>query len=265
MPNFKKNHRLGPREMITGGEWIYGRNPVEEALAAGRRTCSEIILPSVQDPSDGQLQRIKDEAVSRGLVIRSMERDRLDKLTRFGHHQGFALKTTGYPYVGFEEILQECRDNENAIVVILDHLEDPQNVGSILRTACAIGATGVVIPEDRACGITPAVVRASAGGAEHVKVAHVVNLPRAMKDLKEAGLWITALDFGEDALDYSKIDFKGAVGLVVGAEGDGVSRLVRENCDFIASLPMPGGFESLNAGVATAVALYEILRQRMAG
>jgi len=257
-----QRHKKGPREMVTGGEWIYGRNPVEEALAAGRRTASEIILPPADQDEDEQLQRIRDEAHSRRLVIRTMDRDGLDRLTRFGHHQGVALKTTGYPYVGLEEILHEVEEDENALVVILDHLEDPQNVGSILRTACAVGAVGVVIPEDRACGITPAVVRASAGGAEHIKVAHVVNLPRAMKDLKEAGLWLTGLDWGEDAKPYTKIDFRGRVGLVVGAEGAGITRLVRETCDFIGVLPMPGGFESLNAGVAAAVTMYEILRQR---
>ena len=255
-----RHHHKGPRELVTGGEWIYGRNPVEEVLAAGRRTCSEVILPPATPDEDDQLRRIRDEAHSRRLVVRTMERDALDRLTRFGHHQGCAIKTTGYPYVGFEEIVAAA--DENALVVVLDHLEDPQNVGSILRTACAVGATGVVIPEDRACGITPAAVRASAGGAEHLKVAHVVNLPRAMADLKEAGLWFTGLDWGKDARPYTKIDFKGRVGLVIGAEGAGLSRLVRENCDFIGELPMPGGFESLNAGVAAAVALYEILRQR---
>lgn len=263
MGNYQNTrHHKGPRELVTGGEWLYGRNPVEEALAAGRRTCSEIVLPPQFPDEDDQIRRIRDEAHSRRIVVRTMERNQLDKITKFGHHQGVALKTTGYPYVGFEEILREAAEDENSLVVVLDHLEDPQNVGSILRTACAVGATGVVIPEDRACSITPAVVRASAGGAEHIKVAHVVNLPRAMADLKEAGLWFTALDWGEDARPYTEIDFKGRVGLVIGAEGAGVSRLVRENCDFIAELPMPGGFESLNAGVATAVTLYEILRQR---
>ena len=256
-----ERHR-GPREMVTGGEWIYGRNPVEEALAAGRRTCSEIILPSAFPDEDDQLKRIRDEAHARRLVIRTMERNQLDKLTRGGHHQGCALKTTGYPYVGVEELIAEVEADENALIIILDHLEDPQNVGSILRTACAVGATGVIIPEDRASGITPAAVRASAGGAEHLKVAHVVNLVRTMKDLKEAGCWFTGLDWGEDAKLYTEIDFKGRVGLVIGAEGDGISRLVRENCDFIAELPMPGGFESLNAGVAAAVTMYEVLRQR---
>lgn len=263
MGNYQNTrHHKGPRELVTGGEWIFGRNPVEEALAAGRRTCTEIVLPPGDPDEDEQLKRIRDEAHARRLVVRTMERDQLDRLTRFGHHQGVALKTTGYPYVGFEEIVSEAKEDENSLVVVLDHLEDPQNVGSILRTVCAVGATGVVIPEDRACGITPAAVRASAGGAEHIKVAHVVNLPRAIERLKEVGLWFTGLDFGEDAKPYTEIDFKGRVGLVIGAEGSGISRLVRENCDFIGVLPMPGEFESLNAGVAAAVAMYEILRQR---
>ena len=255
-------HRKGPRELVTGGEWVYGRNPVEEALAAGRRTAMEIILPPASPDEDEQLKVIRAEAASRRLVIRTAERAQLDKLTRFGNHQGVALKTTGYPYVGFEELVEEVENEENALVIVLDHLEDPQNVGSILRTACAVGATGVVIPEDRACGITPAAVRASAGGAEHIKVAHVVNLPRAMEALKKAGVWLTGLDWGDDAKNYTDIDFKGRAGLVIGAEGRGISRLVRENCDFIAELPMPGGFESLNAGVAAAVAMYEVVRQR---
>lgn len=252
----------GPRELVSGGEWIYGRNCVEEALAAGRRAASEIVLPLEAPGEDDQIKRIRDEARSRRLVIRTMERGQLDKLTRFGHHQGVALKTGGYPYVGFDEILRDAEEDENALVIVLDHLEDPQNVGSILRTACAIGATGVVIPDDRAAWITPAVARASSGGAEYMKVAHVVNLVRAIQALKEAGMWFTALDWGDDAKEYTEIDFKGRVGLVIGAEGDGVSRLVRENCDFAAVLPMPGGFESLNAGVAAAVTMYEILRQR---
>ncbi len=247
--------------MVSGGEWIYGRNPVEEALAAGRRTCTEVILPPF-DTLDDQLRRIHDECVARRIMIAHKDRHELDKLTHFGHHQNVALKTTGYPYVGFEDIVRAAHDDENALVLVLDHLEDPQNVGSILRTACAVGVTGVVIPEDRACGITPAAVRASAGGAEHLKVAHVVNLPRAIDDLKDAGLWFTGLDWGDDSKPYTEVDFKGPVGLVVGAEGSGISRLVREKCDFIAHLPMPGGFESLNAATAASVTLYEVLRQR---
>ena len=246
--------------MVSGGEWIYGRNPVEEALAAGRRTCTEVILPPF-DTLDDQLLRIHDECASRRIMIAHKDRRELDKLTHFGHHQNVALKTTGYPYVGFEDILREVHGDESALVLVLDHLEDPQNVGAILRTACAVGVTGVVIPEDRGVGVTPAAVRASAGAAEHLKVARVVNLPRAMKTLQERNLWLTGLDWGEDAKMYTEVDFKGRAGLVVGAEGNGLSRLVRETCDFIAELPMPGGFESLNAGVAAGIALYEILRQ----
>ena len=264
MSERKHERRQGPREMVSGGEWIYGRNPVEEALAAGRRTVMEVVLPPAGQTEDEQLARIRDEAHARRVVVRTMQRDQLDRLTRFGHHQGVAAKTTGYPYVGFDEILREVESDENALVVVLDHLEDPQNVGSILRTACAIGVTGVVIPEDRASGVTPAAVRASAGGAEHVKVAHVVNIARAVDDLKEAGAWITGLDKCDGAKEYTDVDFGGRVGLVVGAEGAGLSRLVREKCDFVAALPMPGGFESLNAGIAAAVAMYEILRQRSA-
>ncbi|MCR5750652.1 MAG: 23S rRNA (guanosine(2251)-2'-O)-methyltransferase RlmB [Kiritimatiellae bacterium] len=263
MSSDRNGHRhRGPREMVTGGEWIYGRNPVEEALAAGRRTASEIVLPPASSDEDDQLRRIRDEAHARRLVVRTMDRDHLDRLVRFGHHQGVALKTTGYPYVGFQDILRASEADENALVVVLDHLEDPQNVGSILRTACAVGATGVVMPEDRACGITPAAVRASAGGSEHLRAARVVNVVRALEDFKKAGFWLTGLDKCEGAKAYTDIDFAGRVCLVVGAEGAGLSRLVRETCDFIAEIPMPGGFESLNAGVASAVAMYEVLRQR---
>jgi len=259
---FERHDHKGPRELVAGGEWLFGRNPVEEVLACGRRTCTEIVLPPAAPNEDDQIARIRDEARARRLVIRTMAREQLDRLTRFGHHQGVAVKASPYPYVDFGDILASVGEDENAVVVVLDHLEDPQNVGSVLRTAAAVGVAGVVIPEDRACGITPAVVRASAGGAEHVRVAHVVNLPRAMKELQEAGMWLTGLDWGEDAKPYTAIDFRGRAGLVVGAEGAGLSRLVRETCDFIGVLPMPGGFESLNAGVATAVALYEIVRQR---
>lgn len=255
-----RNNR-GPRELVSGGEWIYGRNPVEEVLAAGRRTCTEIILPPAEF-FDDQLQRISDECQSRHIVVRRMERAQLDKLVHFGHHQGVAIKTSGYPYVGFDEILRETEADENALVIVLDHLEDPQNVGAILRTACAAGATGVVIAEDRACGVTPAAVRASAGGSEYLKIAHVVNIPRAIEELKDSGVWMTGLDWGDDSRLYTEIDFKGRSGIVIGAEGEGLGRLVREKCDFIARLPMPGGFESLNAATAASIVMYETLRQR---
>ena len=263
MGNYQNTrHAKGPRELATGGEWIYGRNPVVEALRAGRRTFTEIILPPGSRDEADEIASLRLTAQQRHIMIRTMDRDHLDRLVRGGHHQGVAIKASGYPYVDFEEIAAAAEADENAIVLVLDHLEDPQNVGSILRTACAAGVTGVVMPEDRGAGVTPAAVRASAGAAEHLQVARVVNLPRAMKALQEKGVWFTGLDWGEGARPYTKVDFKGRAGLVVGAEGSGLSRLVRETCDFIAELPMPGGFEALNAGVAAGIALYEILRQR---
>lgn len=257
-----QERKRGPREMLAGGEWIYGRNPVEEVLAAGRRTVNEVVLPPPAAGEDGQIARIREEAVRRRIPVGTMDRRELDKLTHFGHHQNTAAKTSAYPYAGFIEILDAVRSDENAIVLVLDHIEDPQNLGSILRTAAAAGVAGVILPEDRACGVTPAATRASAGGSEYVKTAKVVNLVRAMKDLKDAGVWFTGLDWGGDAKPYGEIDFKGRAGIVLGAEGKGISRLVRDNCDFIAEIPMPGGFESLNAGVAAALAIYEALRQR---
>lgn len=264
MGNYRNTrHHKGPRELVTGGEWLYGRNPVVETLRAGRRTFTEIILPPCSKDEADEIASLRLTAQQRHIMIRTADRESLDRLVRGGHHQGVAIKTTGYPYSDFEDIAREVEEDENAIVIVLDHLEDPQNMGSILRTACAVGVTGVIIPEDRSVCVTPAAVRASAGAAEHMKVARVVNLPRAMKALQGKGMWFTGLDWGEDARRYTDVDFKGRAGLVVGAEGCGLSRLVRENCDFIAELPMPGGFESLNAGVAAGVAMYEMLRQRM--
>ena len=253
-------HRKGPRELCTGGEWIYGRNPAIEVMRASRRTIREVVLPPYDKNESDEIAWLRQTARQRNIVVRAEDRKRLDMLTRGGHHQGVALKTAPYPYVDIDDILRAVEDDENAKVVILDHLEDPQNVGSILRTACAIGATGVIIPEDRGSGVTPAAVRASAGASEYLKVARVVNLVRAMKQLKDANMWLTGLDWGKDAKPYTEIDFKGRAGLVVGAEGSGISRLVRETCDFIAVLPMRGEIESLNAGVAAAICMYEMIR-----
>lgn len=256
------NRHRGPREILSGGEWIYGRKPVLEVLQSERRKIREMILPPPEKGEADEIAWFRKVAREMGAVVHSEDRKRLDALAHGGNHQGVAAKTDPYPYVPFEEMVEEVEADENALVVVLDHLEDPQNVGSILRSACAAGATGVVIPEDRGAGVTPAVVRASAGASEYLKVARVVNVVRAMKRLQEAGTWFTGLDWGKDARAYTDVDFKGRTGLVVGAEGAGVSRLVRETCDFVAVLPMVGRIESLNAGVAAAICLYEVLRQR---
>ena len=243
------------------GDWIYGRRPVLEVVKSEKRHLYEAVLPQEgRDASD--VAELRGLLLARGVPFRTMEREELDELCEGGNHQGVALRTGGFPYISFDQVIHDVKTDANALVLILDHIEDPQNVGSLLRTADAAGVTAVVLPEDRASGVTAGVVRASAGAAEHMRVAKVVNLVRAMKELQACGVWITGLDFGDDAKTYTSVDFKGRVGLVVGSEGNGISRLVRESCDFIACLPMKGRVESLNAGVAGAIALYEIVRQR---
>ena len=245
------------------GDWIYGRRPVLEVVKSERRHLYEAVLPAEgRDAPD--VAEIRGILLARGIPFKTLEREALDDLCEGGNHQGVAIRTGGFPYIDIEQVIHSVKEDANAIVLFLDHIEDPQNVGSLLRTADAAGVTAVVIPEDRASGVTPGVVRASAGAAEHMRVAKVVNLVRAMKEVQEAGAWITGLDFSEDAKLYTEIDFTGRIGLVVGSEGDGVSRLVRESCDFIACLPMRGKVASLNAGVAGGIALYEIIRQQQA-
>jgi 23S rRNA (guanosine2251-2'-O)-methyltransferase len=243
------------------GEWIYGRRPVHELLSAARRHVYDVVLPSGgRDSAD--VAEMRALALQRGAAVRSLGRQELDALTAGGNHQGVAVCAGGFPYIALDQVLHDAKADAQALVLLLDHIEDPQNVGSLLRTAEAAGVTAVVLPEDRAAGITPAVVRASAGASEHLRVARVVNLVRAMAELKEAGVWLAGLDLGGDAQPYTAIDWRGRMGLVVGNEGAGLGRLVRENCDFVACLPMHGRVASLNAGVAGAIALFEALRQR---
>lgn len=253
------------------GEWIYGRRPVTEALRSRRRHVYELLLAAeprersgrhVTAGGGGELADIRSLAAAAGASFRTVERRELEVHAEGGHHQGVALRTGAFPYHGFDQILHAVKQDPQALVLLLDHVEDPQNVGSLLRTAEAAGVTGVVLPEDRAAGVTPAVVRASAGASEHLAVAKVVNLVRAMSELKACETWLTGLDMDPAATPYTKIDFRGRCGLVVGSEGRGLGRLVRETCDFVAFLPMRGRTASLNAGVAGAITLFEVLRQR---
>jgi len=243
------------------GEWIYGRRPVLEVVKAERRHLYEAVLPA-EGRDAPEVAEIRGILLTRGVPFKTVERDVLDTLCDGGNHQGVALRTGGFPYSDMTVVLSIVKEDPNAIVLFLDHIEDPQNVGSMLRTAEAAGVCAVILPEDRASGVTPGVVRASAGASEHICVAKVVNLVRAMKEVQEAGAWLTGLDFGDDAKPHTQVDFTGRVGLVVGSEGAGLSRLVRESCDFIACLPMKGKVASLNAGVAGGIALYEIVRQQ---
>jgi 23S rRNA (guanosine2251-2'-O)-methyltransferase len=247
----------------SSGEWIYGRRPVAELLAAGRRHLYElVILPAAGGRDAPELAALRSQALARGLTVRPLGRAALDALCNGGHHQGVAARTGAFPYIALDQAIHDVRADPQALVLLLDHLEDPQNVGSLLRTAEAAGATAVILPEDRASGVTPAVVRASAGASEHLRVARVVNLARAMGALQEAGLWLAGLVPGEGARPCWEIDWRGRMGLVVGNEGAGLGRLVRERCDLLACLPMRGRVASLNAGVAGAIALFEALRQR---
>ncbi len=259
--DFPASQEAARKDRSERGDWIYGRRPILEVLRAGKRHIYEAVLPPTgRDAPD--VAELRALLLAQGVPARTLDHDELDDLCRGGNHQGVALRAGGFPYISLDQVLHDIKERPDAVVLILDHIEDPQNVGSLLRTADAAGVTAVLLPEDRAAGITPAAARASAGASEHMRVAKVVNLVRAMQDLQTQGVWITGLDLGPDARPHTAVDFTGRVGLVVGSEGRGLSRLVRETCDFIACLPMKGRVASLNAGVAGAIAMYEVVRQR---
>ena len=242
--------------------WIYGRRPVLEALRAGRREIWEVIVPS--GPATDEVEEMISIARARRLPVRAAQRGECDRILGQVNHQCCAVKAGGYPYVAPEEIYDAAEADPETIVLLLDHLEDPQNVGSLLRTAEACGVCGVILPEDRGVLVTPTVVRASVGASEHLKIAHVVNLAQAMKELKERNVWLTGLDMTEEAKPFTEVDFRGRCGIVVGSEGNGLGSLVGKTCDFIGYIPMMGQVESLNAGVAGALAMYEAVRQKAA-
>ena len=240
---------------------VYGRNPVYESLRAKRRQFHKLILAEGIRQGD-TIKQILSLANQAGVPMEWADRDTLDGLVH-ANHQGVLLRASGYPYVGLYDILDAAGEREEApLVLLLDLLKDPQNVGTLIRTAEAVGVSGVVIQERRAVGITASVVSASSGAVEHLWVAQVTNLANTLSALKEEGLWIAGLEAVEDAQIYHKADLTGPLGVVVGSEGRGMRRLVRERCDFLIELPMRGRVASLNASVAGSVALYEILRQR---
>lgn len=245
------------------GELIYGRQPVREVLLAQRRGIRELILADGVKASE-EITEIEALCLERSVTVKRYDRETLDAWLNAANHQGVLAVCDEYPYVEFSEIHEALVAAEgNAMVVLLDHVVDPQNLGSLLRSCEAAGVLGVVIPADRAVGVTPAAVRASAGAAEHLRVAIVPSLVGALEKFKdkEGQVWVTGLEAVEEAKPYTEIDFKGKVALVIGSEGLGLSRLVREHCDFLAKLPMFGKVGSLNAGVAGALAMYEVLRQ----
>jgi 23S rRNA (guanosine2251-2'-O)-methyltransferase len=230
-------------------ETIYGIRPVVEALGSGRRKVFEVI------DAVGN-EEVAKAAGAHGVEVKRASRQRVEELARGGVHQGVAARVEPYPYSGLGEILS----TPEPLVLVLDSVTDPRNLGAILRSADGAGASGVVIPKDRAVGVTAAAVKASAGASEHVRVARVTNLRRAVDTMKGAGLWVYAAEAG--GTQYTELDLAGAVALVLGGEGRGVRRLVREGCDGTVSIPILGAVESLNVSVACAVLLYEARRRR---
>jgi 23S rRNA (guanosine2251-2'-O)-methyltransferase len=244
-------------------ELLYGRQPVREMLRAARRRISEVFMLSTIR-STPELDEIISTLEERNLKLSHASAEKLESMVGDVNHQGIVAEVYPYRYVSYKKMLSDAGQDENAFFLFLDHLEDPQNVGSLLRTAEAAGVTGVVIPSHRAAGITPSVVRASAGAAEHMQIAQVPNLVSCMKLLqdKDRGVWIAGLEGSDEATLISKSDLTGKIGIVVGSEGKGMRRLTRETCDYIVKLPMHGNVGSLNAGVAGAIAMFEVLRQR---
>jgi 23S rRNA (guanosine2251-2'-O)-methyltransferase len=230
-----------------------------EVLKSNRSIDKVFIL---EGEREGSLQRIAAIAKERGLVIIQADRRRLDTMSQTGAHQGVILYCSAKEYVSLEEILQIAKQREEApFLVICDEITDPHNLGAIIRTAVAAGAHGIVIPKRRSVGITPVVYKSSAGMAENIAIAKVANICAAMDTLKKNGVWIYGADMDGEK-DCWAVDYTGGVGIVIGSEGSGISRLVREKCDFLVKIPMAGGVASLNASVAGAILMYEVFRQK---
>lgn len=237
---------------------IEGRNAVIEALRAGKPVDRLFILDGAQD---GPIQTVRREAKKRGVTMKFVTKERLDQLSETGRHQGVIAYAAAYAYAEVEDILAAARaKKEPPFIILLDNIEDPHNLGAIVRTANLAGAHGVIIPKNRAVGLTAAVARTSAGALNYTPVARVTNLGKTMEELKKEGLWFVCADM--DGSTMYQLDLTGPIGLVIGSEGDGVGRLVKEKCDFVASIPMKGDIDSLNASVAAGVLAYEIVRQR---
>lgn len=237
---------------------IEGRNAVIEAFRSGRTIDKLFVLDGCQD---GPVMTIKREAAKRGCPVKYVKKERLDQLSETGKHQGVIAYAAAYAYAEVEDILNKARDKgEDPFVFLLDNIEDPHNLGAIIRTANLAGAHGVIIPKNRAAGLTATVAKASAGAINYTPVAKVTNLGQTIEDLKKEGLWFVCADM--DGTRMYDLDLKGPIGLVIGNEGSGVGRLVKEKCDFAAAIPMQGDIDSLNASVAAGVLAYEIVRQR---
>ena len=238
---------------------IEGRNPVIEAYRSGKTIDKLFVLDGCQD---GPVKTITREARKQHTIISYVSKERLDQLSETHHHQGVIAIAAAYDYASVDDILAKAREKGEApFIFLLDGIEDPHNLGAIIRTANLAGAHGVIIPKHRAVGLTATVARTSAGALNFTPVAKVTNLGAAIDELKKEGLWFVCADMKGEVMYRQNLT--GPIGLVIGNEGEGVSRLVREKCDFTASIPMKGDIDSLNASVAAGVLAYEIVRQRM--
>ena len=238
---------------------IEGRNAVIEAYRAGRPIDKLFILDGCQD---GPILTIKREAKAKQTPVKFVTKERLDQLSETGKHQGVIAYAAAYEYANVEEILDNARQKGEApFLLLLDNIEDPHNLGAIIRTANLAGAHGVIVPKNRAAGLTAVVAKTSAGALNFTPVARVTNLAKTIEELKKEGIWFVCADMGGTTM-YD-LNLKGPIGLVIGNEGEGVGRLVKEKCDMVASIPMKGDIDSLNASVAAGVLAYEIVRQRL--
>lgn len=236
---------------------IAGRNPVTEAIRAGRPIDKVLI----QEGAGGAADRVRKLAQDNGIPVEIVPKRDIDKVAQGENHQGIVAFASAHEYASVDDILAAAdRAGEPPFIVVLDGIEDPHNLGAILRSAECAGAHGVIIPKRNACGLTETVAKSSAGAVEYVPCAKVTNIARTLDDLKERGIWIYACDM--DGETYYKQDMKGPCAIVIGAEGNGISRLVKEKCDFTVSMPLKGKIQSLNASNAACVLMYEIRRQR---
>lgn len=253
----KENHEREP-ETESGSQIIEGRNAVIEALRSGKTVDKLYILDGCKD---GPIQTIIREAKKQDTIINFVLKERLDQISATGKHQGVIAYAAAYAYGTIEEMLKSAEDKgEPPFLFLLDGIEDPHNLGAIIRTANLAGAHGVVIPKHRAVGLTATVARTSAGALNYTPVAKVTNLTAVIEELKKKGMWFVCADT-DGELMY-RLNLKGSIGLVIGNEGKGVGRLVKETCDMVAAIPMKGNIDSLNASVAAGVLAYEVVRQR---
>lgn len=251
-----KDHEAEAQEFIENR--IEGKNPVLEALKSGR-TIEKLLI--ARGSSEGSIREIIKRAREKRIVIQEVDRQRLDDLCQSGAHQGVVAFVTPYSYATLDDLLERAREKgEDPFIIVLDGITDPHNLGAIIRTAECCGAHGVVIPKRRSVGLTPAAIKASAGAVEYLPVAKVTNTASALEELKQKGLWAAGADM--DGEGYMGQNLTGPIALVIGSEGEGIGRLVKEKCDFLVSIPQRGRVESLNASVAAGILMYEVVRQR---